>query len=352
MKRALSLTILVVWAGCGSETGPPRAADRPSAVSGPVVVYAALDREFSQPILRIYQRKAGVEVLPVYDAESTKSFGLTARIVAEASAPQCDLFWNNEPLNTIRLARQGLLEPMHPAGAEAIPAAYRDPDGLWYGLAARARIVIVNTELLSDREQWPRSVRDLADPRWRGRAGLAKPLFGTTGTHAACLFAAWGEGPAKAFFRAVRDNQVQILSGNRQVAAQVAAGRLAFGLTDTDDALAELRAGSPVAIVYPDQEESGLGTLFLPNTIARVRNAPHPEAAEALASYLLSGTVEAALAQGPSGQIPLNPSVAVKPPVETPATIRAMAVDWAAAADLWEPIVAPFLTELFAAAGD
>jgi iron(III) transport system substrate-binding protein len=352
MSRAPTLLIALTLAGCGPEPAARAPEGPPAPPAGPVVVYAALDREFSQPILRIYQRKAGVEVLPVYDAESTKSFGLAGRIIAEAPAPQCDLFWNNEPLNTLRLARKGLLEPMHPEGVEAIPPQYRDPDGLWFGLAARARILLINTDLLPDEADRPRSVRDLADPRWRGRIGLAKPLFGTTGTHAACLFAAWGEDEAKAFFRAVKANEAKVLSGNRQVAAEVASGRLAFGLTDTDDALAEIAAGSPVAIVYPDQDEGGLGTLFLPTTIARVKGAPHPEAAEALASFLLGGTVEAALAQGPSGQVPINPSVTVRPPIETPGTIRAMAVDFGAAAALWEPTVAPFLADLFAAAGE
>ncbi len=344
--------MLLAATACGTDTAkaPKLPAANPSE-GGPVVVYAALDREFSQPILRIYGRKEGVEVLPVFDAESTKSFGLAGRIVAEAPAPQCDLFWNNEILNTLRLARRGLLEPMRPDGGDAIPSQYRDADGLWFGFAARARVLIVNSETLADPADRPRSIRDLADPRWKGRIGLAKPLFGTTATHAACLFAAWGEERAKAFFDALKANDIRILSGNRRVAAEVAAGRLAFGLTDTDDALAEINAGSPVVIVYPDQDgDDALGTLFIPNTIARIKGAPHPEAAERLAAYVIGAEVESALAMGPSGQIPLNPAVTTKPPVETPLTIRPMAVDFAAAAGLWEPTVAPFLVERFAGA--
>ena len=50
----------------------------------------------------------------------------------------------------------------------------------------------------------------------------------------------------------------------------MASGELAFGLTDTDDALEEMAAGMPVAIVYPDQAEGEFGTLFIPNTLALV----------------------------------------------------------------------------------
>ena len=98
---------------------------------------------------------------------------------------------------------------------------------------------------------------------------------------------------------------MQILSGNKQVATAVGSGQIAFGLTDTDDAMGEIDAGSPVAIVYPDREPDQLGTLFIPNTLALIKGAPHPEAAEALADHLLSPEVEAALARGPSAQIPL-----------------------------------------------
>ena len=138
---------------------------------------------------------------------------------------------------------------------------------------------------------------------------MAKPLFGTTATHAACLFAAWGDRKAKEFFEKLKRNEVQILSGNKQVAMTVAGGRADFGLTDTDDALIEVEKGMPVVIVYPDQDAGGLGTLFIPNTLAIIHGGPNPAAARRLVDYLLSPEVESTLAAGPSAQIPLNPNV-------------------------------------------
>ena len=91
------------------------------------------------------------------------------------------------------------------------------------------------------------------------------------------------------------------------MALSVAAGQLAFGLTDTDDAIEEVENGRPVAIVYPDQGEGQIGTLVIPNTLAIIKGSPNPEAARRLVDYLLSPAVEAKLAQGPSAQIPLHP---------------------------------------------
>lgn len=345
LARLGLLALVIAAEGCGDSSPAPG----PGPSKPEVVVYTALDEEFSKPIFKIYESKSEATVLPVFDTESTKSFGLAGRIISEAAAPTCDLYWNNEILNTLRLKQKGLLEPFHPKAADAIPSSFKDPDGQWCGFAARARILIVNTSLVPA-DKRPKGIRDLLDPQWKGRVGIAKPLFGTTGTHAACLFAAWGNDAAKQFFQDLAANEAVILSGNRQVAAEVGAGRLAFGLTDTDDALAEIAAGSPVVIIYPDRGPGEIGTLFIPNTLARVKGSPHGAEAEALAEFLLSPAVEGALAQGPSGQIPLNPAVDVPLQVETPKTLPPMAVDFEAAARLWEPTVAPFLTELFATA--
>ena len=90
-----------------------------------VVVYSSLDREFSESILKAYGRQSGIRVLPKFDVESTKTVGLTNLIIAEAVRPRCDLFWNNEILNTLRLKERGLLVPFHPAGASDLPGGSR-----------------------------------------------------------------------------------------------------------------------------------------------------------------------------------------------------------------------------------
>ena len=312
-----------------------------------VVVYSALDREFSEPILKAYGQSSGVRVLPKFDVESTKTVGLTNLIIAEAERPRCDLFWNNEILNTLRLKEKGLLAPFRPSHAGDLPETFRAKDGTWYGFAARARILIVNTKLVAEADR-PKGIKDLLDPKWKGKIGIAKPLFGTTATHAACLFAAWGDEKAKGFFRDLKANGVQVHSGNKQVALAAGSGEIAIGLTDTDDAMGEIDAGSPVSIIYPDREPGGLGTLFIPNTLAIIKGSPHQKEAQALAEYLLSPEVEAALARGPSAQIPLLKSTNVEARVETPKTVHAMEVDFEAAAKLWDKVAA-FLVSEFAA---
>jgi iron(III) transport system substrate-binding protein len=311
-----------------------------------VVVYSALDREFSEPILKDYAKKSGVRVLPKFDVESTKTLGLTNLIFTEAERPRCALFWNNEILNTLRLKEKGLLAPYHPSRAGDLGAAFKAKDSTWYGFAARARILIVNTKLVPEAER-PKGIKDLLDTKWKGKIGIAKPLFGTTATHAAVLFSVWGDQKAKAFFRDLKANRVAVFSGNKQVAMAAGSGEIAIGLTDTDDAMGEIDAGSPVALVYPDRGKDELGTLFIPNTLAVIKGSPDQKQAEALADYLLSPEIEATLARGPSAQIPLLKSTEVEARVETPKSVHAMDVDFEAAVKLWDAVAA-FLVSEFA----
>ena len=325
--------MLVGFSGCWSRSGPE------------VVLYSAQDAEFAEPVLADIAVRTDLAIRPKFDTESTKTVGLMETIVAESSRPRCDVFWNNEILNTLRLENRGLLDAYRPPSVDEYPSAFQSPHGKWHGFAARARVLIVNRELMPEAER-PKSIEDLADAKWRGKTGMAKPLFGTTGTHAACLFAAWGDDKAKDYFRRLRANQIQVLAGNKRVAEAVSAGQLAFGITDTDDAIIEVEKGRPVAIVYPDQGPAGLGTLFIPNTVAIVRRGPHPAAARRLVAELLSARVETMLAKGPSAQSPLSNKVTEKLRVETPSTVKSMSVDFQAAADRWDTAAA-FLRDEF-----
>ncbi|MCA9229206.1 MAG: extracellular solute-binding protein [Planctomycetales bacterium] len=314
--------------------------------AGPqVVVYTALDQDFSEPVFEEFTRQTGIAVLAKFDTESTKTVGLTQAIFAERDRPRCDVFWNNEIVNTLRLDQAGLLGQYQILAESPFPEQYRSSRGAWFGFAARARVLIVNTELVPE-EDIPKSIADLTDPKWQGKVGIAKPLAGTTASHAACLFAVWGDERAEEFFLAIKNN-VRVMAGNKQVAISVAAGELAFGLTDTDDAIIEREQGRPVTIVYPDQGEEGLGTLFIPNTVAIIKDAPHRKEAEKLVDYLLSAPVEEMLAAGPSAQIPLNKTIDKRLRVESPQTIRAMQVDFEEAAARWDHVAA-FLREKFA----
>lgn len=318
-------------------------ADLSAQAQREVVVYTALDRNFSEPILAEFEQRTGIRAKPVYDTEATKTVGLYNRIVAERARPVCDVFWNNEIARTLALEREGLLVAYHSPSARDIPAAWKSPQGLWTGFAARARVIICNTNRVKP-EEMPDSIFDLLEPRWKGQATIALPLFGTTNTHAATLFSYLKPAPARHFFEQLKANDIKILAGNATVRDDVAAGILAWGLTDTDDAYGAILKGAPVKMIYPDQD--GMGTLIIPNTLGLIAGGPNPEAGKALIDFLLLPEIEQKLAASPSAQIPVRESVPVPPHVTRISELREFRQPWErlpAALDEAHP----FLSQIF-----
>ena len=318
-----------------------------------VVVYCALDREFSQPILEDVEKELGVRVLSKFDQESNKTVGLVTGIIQNKDRPQCDVFWNNEIMHTLRLEKLGMLEVYRSPRADHLPQQFISSSNQWHGLAARARVLIVNTDLLPDPQQRPTSIYDLADPKWKGRCAMARPLFGTTATHAAVLLSELGEQQGINLLKQIAGNAA-IEGGNKQVAIKVARGQYAFGITDTDDAIIELENANPVAIVFPDQGADQMGAMLIPNTLAIIKNGPNPERAKSLVGRLLESDVESRLAAGASAQIPVNKTVKAKSRVEKglgeDGVLKVMKADFGAAADVWENS-ADKLVELFPTGG-
>lgn len=317
-----------------------------------VVVYCAQDQEFAEGIFADFTAETKLTVAPKFDTEANKSVSLAAELEQETGRPRCDVHWNNEILATIRLARRGVFEPYDSPRAAPFPEWTKAKDHTWQAFAARARILIVNTNLVPEAER-PKSLLDLTDPKWKGKVAIAKPQFGTTATQAACLFEVLGPDAAKAFYRGLKANDVRVVPGNKQAAEGTAAGDFAIGLTDTDDALGELNAGKPVALVYPDAgghpAHPRLGVLYIPNTVAVIKGSPNPAGAKRLVDYLLRPETEAKLATGGGFQIPLDPQVKAELPAALipPNRVKPMAVDWDRAADLWDEAQA-FLRNEFA----
>lgn len=308
-----------------------------------VVIYTSLDKVFSQPILEAFEKQTGIKVLAVYDSEATKTTGLVNRLIAEKANPRADVFWNSETGRTIVLKQKGVLAKYISPSASDIPEQFKDMDGYWTGFAARCRILIYNADLLKAQDL-PKSIFELTQAKWKGKVAFAYPLFGTTATHVAALFAYLGEKEASEYFEALKANGVMITDGNASVRDRVADGTVPIGFTDTDDAFVAIKQGRPVDIIWPDS--NGIGTLLIPNTVALINGGPNLEAGKKLIDFLLSPKVEEMLAHCESGQIPLRPNIKRPPHVPTLDKIKAMKVDYEKIADLMEPS-GRFLQKLF-----
>ena len=309
----LTISIVCIFTGC------TRTSEKE------VVVYTSLDQIFSEPVLRNFEKETGIKVKAVYDVEASKTTGLVNRLIAEKERPKADVFWNSEVAQTIILKDKGVLAPYRSPSAEDIPQKFRDKEDYWTGFAARARVLIYNTNLLKDSDL-PKSIFELTEPQWKGKVALAYPLFGTTATHVAALYSTLGQEKTEAFLKALKANDVVIVNGNSVSRDVVVEGQLPLGFTDTDDVNVAIQSGKPVKMLFPDKE--GIGTLLIPNTVALIKGAPHPGEAKVFIDYLLSRKVESKLAFSESAQIPVRDGVSKPSHIPDISSIGVMEVDY------------------------
>lgn len=240
-----------------------------------LTIYTSQDQVYSQPLLERFTEETGIPVRAVYDSEAVKTVGLANRLLAERANPRADVFWNNEELRTRQLAREGVFEE----------------DETWLEIGFRSRRLVVNTNLLAP-EDYPSDFRELSRPEWRGRVALAYPLFGTTVTHFMAWRAEWGDDAWREWIRALAANDPLVVDGNSVVVQMIARGEAVVGMTDIDDIRAGQRRGEPV-IELPISSDA----LLIPNTVARVKGGPNPDAAREFMRWIALPAVRRALVE-------------------------------------------------------
>ncbi len=292
-----------------------------------VVLYTSTDDAFLAPILDAFEAETGVRVRLVGDTEATKTTGLTMRLLAEKDAPRCDVWWSSEPMGTIALAEQGVLEPggMRGLVPEGWPGDLIGPGFTWVGMAERARVIAYASDRVPEP---PTTLAALTDPAWKGRIGIARPQFGTTRGHMALLHARWGAEAFEAWLTALRDNGVRLYDGNARVIRAIHEGEIDVCLTDTDDVWVAQANGWPIGMVYEAAADHprwpSPGPTTIPNTVAIVRGGPNPAPARALAAFLVSPGLERLLAESESRNVPVHAELraSFSDLVPTPETAR------------------------------
>lgn len=327
-----------------------------------VVLYSSVDDPIVSEVIARFRQEMGIIVEVVGDTEATRTTGLTQRLLAEKNAPRADVWWSSEPLGTVLLAREGVLAPMDspPLDSEKgtpWPPEYKAKDGSWHAFALRARVIGYNSKWVKALRS-PRSLRDLSNPDWKGKIGMARPQFGTTRTQMAALVALNGPEAFRAWLESLKGNDLRLYDGNSAVAKAIGMGEIDVGLTDTDDVRAAQSNAWPVAMNFEgvegkvatsQGEESpggalshaeqaqaarqlaSMGPLAIPNTVAVVKGCRHPREAQLLAEYLLSARTEALLAELEQHTQPIRPwLVQEHRQIDVP---HPLAVDWEKVAD-------------------
>lgn len=145
-----------------------------SKPSQSLVIYTSRGEELIQPVIDLYSEQTGTKVR--YQTGSSGMF--IEKIKAQGTQVEADVFMTVDAGNLWAAKEAGLLKKVELEAVEkAIPSAYRDGDGSWWGVSLRARTIIYNPSLVKVTEL--STYEDLATSKWKNKLCLrtAKKVY-------------------------------------------------------------------------------------------------------------------------------------------------------------------------------
>lgn len=142
-----------------------------------------------------------------------------------------------------------------------------------------------NSNLVKENEL-PKSIKDLADPRWKGQVAMAASSNESVVGHITALRLALGDGETEKILRGLMANQVTSLKGHTEVRQAVGSGEFKLGIVNHYYYHLQKKEGSPVGVIYPDQGEGQMGMPVNVAGAAIINGAKNSSAAAKFIDYL------------------------------------------------------------------
>jgi iron(III) transport system substrate-binding protein len=281
-STALGLT---VFATPLRAAAPPAEAITPSLIEaakkeGKVVWYTSIDLSAAERVAKAFEAKfPGIPVR----VERNGAERLFQRIGQEYSSRifAVDVVNTSDAAHVIPWKRNDWLAPYVPEDvAKHFPAEHKDPDGTFASARVTLCPIAYNTNLVK-RDEAPKSYADLLDPKWTGKIVKAHPGYsGTilTATYQIARDVGWP------FFEKLAQQRIMQVQSATDPPKKLALGERAIMADGGEYVVLQMKEkGDPLEIVYPTE---GTPLIIGPNAI--FKNAPNPNAARLLQSYMFS----------------------------------------------------------------
>ncbi len=279
----------------------------PTAAMEEVNVYSYRQPFLITPMFDAFTRDTGIQVNVVFAKK-----GLLERLRREGRNSPADLIFTVDIGRLNDLVDADLVQSINTGKLETnIPAVYRHPDGLWYGLTTRARVIVTAKERVVDGEI--SRYEDLTDPKWKGR------ICSRSGKHVynialiASMIAHHGHDSAKEWLQGVHRNLARKPQGNdRGQVKAIKEGVCDIAVINSyymGNMLADEEQSQwarAVNLVFPNQQDRGTHVNI--SGMAMTRSAPNRDNAVRLMEFLSEDLAQQMYAEQ-NYEYPVKPEV-------------------------------------------
>lgn len=288
--------------------------------AGSVNIYSYREPKLIEPLLKAFTEKTGIQTNVVF-----ASSGLVERLTAEGRNSPADVLLTNEFGWLTQATAAGVTAPLQSdVVTTAIPAELRDPNGHWFGLTRRARVIYASKERVKQTEI---TYEELADPKWRGKICVRSGQHTYNVALIASMIAHLGEEKAEAWLTGFKANLARKpAGGDREQVRDVQAGLCDLAIGNTYYMAAMLKSpeqkawAESVTMLFPNASDRGTHVNI--TGMALTANAPNKDNAKALMEFLVTEQAQTLYADA-NGEYPVAANVSISPLVASWGTLNA-----------------------------
>ena len=165
----------------------------------------------------------GIEIEVQYGDTSE----LVTRLLTEGSQTPADIIFAQDSGHLGALANQGQLAQLSDSLLLETDESFRDSSGQWIGTSGRLRVLVYDSNTLKESEL-PKSLKELADPKWKNKLGWA-PSNSSFQAHISGLRHLWGEEETQTWLKEVMQNEPKRYPKNSPQVKAADEGTLTLG---------------------------------------------------------------------------------------------------------------------------
>jgi len=305
-RRPIALTMLTAFASLAAAVLAAGAAGRGEATT--LTLYSGREEKLVKPLLDRFTQETGIRLAVRYG----DSAELAATMLEEGKASPADVFFAQDAGALGAVAREGMLAKLPKSTLAKVPARFRSADGLWVGTSGRARVVVYNTDVLSE-AGLPKTIWGFTHPRWKDKIGLP-PTNASFQAFVTAMRLTVGEDRTRDWLIAIKAGGAKFYAKNLQVLQAVASREIEVGFVN-HYYLYQLKAEQPNAPVANHFLAKGdPGALVNVAGVGIVTGTDRLSAAQRFVDFLLSKRSQRYFARGPGmAEYPLVRGVRPRP---------------------------------------
>lgn len=297
-------------AATAAPTSAPAATTAPTAApavslldaakkEGKLMIYTSLNAEEFDTVVAVFAKKYPDIKVEFFRGDSE---GVTQKALTEFRANTFipDILETND-INISQLISAGVIGTYQSPETKNYPPGASDPDGYFTAARINLDVIAYNTNLVK-KEDAPKKLEDLLDPKWAGKIALEADdwaMIAYTGK-------VMGDAKAQEFWTKLAAQKPRVVKGHTELANFLVAGEFAVSPNVYAHRVLSLQdKKAPIDWVRTDP------VYAFPHVISLAKNATHPNAAKVFIDWYLS--VEGQEALVAAGRIPARPGVKTKP---------------------------------------